>query len=98
MTIRDEVSPPRFERGTFGSGGRSHDSASIDDAKDLGNVQHLAVPTVVPTTLDTPGNTPSAVPADPLCAKVTAAWADLPEAIRAGILALVNASGGPRHA
>jgi hypothetical protein len=95
---RKSVSPTRLELVTFGSGGRSHDSASIDDTKDLGNVQHVAVPTVVPTTLDTPGNTPSAVPTDPLFTKVTAAWDDLPEAIRAGILALVNASGGSHDA
>jgi hypothetical protein len=45
-------------------------------------------------TLDTPGNPQFAVPADPLFTQITAAWTDLSEAIKAGILALVQAAGG----
>ena len=36
---------------------------------------------------------PDALPVDPALAAVVTAWPDLPEPIRAGILALVKASG-----
>lgn len=40
-------------------------------------------------------NATSSVPADPDLARVVAAWPGLPNAIRVGILALVQAAGGP---
>ena len=52
------------------------------------------VPTVVPSR-------PSAVPdaeLPPDLARVVAAWADLPDAIKAGVLALVHAAAGDRGA
>ena len=39
-------------------------------------------------------NTPLPSPADPELAAVVAAWADLPPAVRAGVLAMVRAIGG----
>ncbi len=44
------------------------------------------------------GDPPSApqTPDDPELAAVVEAWADLPDAVRAGILAMVRAAGGER--
>jgi hypothetical protein len=57
------------------------------------------VPTVVPSSLhdNAPhciADTSIAPPADQALAKITANWGDLPEAIKAGILAMVQAAGG----
>jgi hypothetical protein len=38
----------------------------------------------------------SSSPADPVLAQIAANWADLPEAVKAGLLALVQAAGGER--
>jgi len=53
------------------------------------------VPSGVPTSPGAPVEANSSVPADSNLARVVAAWPRLPDAIKAGILALVNATGGP---
>jgi len=50
------------------------------------------VPTVVPTLAETVGGAHFS----PDLARVVVEWARLPEAIKAGILALVQAGGEPR--
>ncbi len=53
------------------------------------------VPTVVPANSpDTDSETGSLPLHDPDLANVVAAWPDLPEAIKAGIVAMVKAVGG----
>ena len=58
---------------------------NIPDVIKLRNVSNTVVPSMVPTS-------PHAI--DPDLARVTAAWAYLPEAIKVGILAMVQAAGG----
>jgi hypothetical protein len=74
-----------------GFGGHSHDRVTTKDDTELRDVSQGEVPTVVPSP-------PGAVfgpPLPPDLARVVAAWDRLPEAIKAGILALVQAAGGP---
>jgi len=74
-----------------GSTVRRPDSATTDRSTELGQDGPPKVPVEVPTTLLGPVSGPQ-FPPD--LARVVAAWDRLPEAIKAGILALVQAAGG----
>ena len=52
------------------------------------------VPTVVPTSLHDDSAPESTPTADPDLALIASAWAQLPEVIKTGILAMVQAAGG----
>jgi len=41
-----------------------------------------------------PAGPPTTVPDDPKLVRIVTAWPDLPEAVKAGILAMVRAAGG----
>ena len=73
-----------FEPVTFGSGGRRRKSASALYTKDLRDRQKGVVPTVVPSP-------PEAV-FDVDLAEVVESWNELPEVLKAGILATVRVS------
>jgi hypothetical protein len=49
----------------------------------------------VPTMVPSPPNPAPEPPLPPDLARVVAAWDRLPDAIKAGILAMVQAAGGP---
>ena len=89
------VSPTGFEPVTFGSGDRSHDRVSANADKDLRESPPGVVPSVVPTSSPSTHSEPGshALP-DPELAQLVAAWPRLPEAVKAGILAMVKATGG----
>ena len=90
-----QVSPTRFERGTFGSGGRNLDSVNPSGDRELREPPHPVVPSLVPTSPGARVDADSSAAADSDLAQIIAAWPGLPEAIKAGILALVKAAGGP---
>src|SRR5688572_544573 len=85
------VSPTGFEPVTFGFGGRSQDRATIQYGTELRDAPLGEVPGVVPS----PPGAISAPQFPPDLARVVAAWDRLPPAIKAGVLALVQAAGGP---
>jgi hypothetical protein len=90
---RNEIRPAGFEPATLGS----EDCCALDvttkyDAE-LGETRECEVPILVPSLSDyAPG---ADIPSD--LADVVAAWPDLPDAIKAGVLALVRASTGNPH-
>lgn len=52
------------------------------------------MPTVVPSSLRSDSGLFPAALDDPALAQIAAGWAHLPEAIKAGILAMIQAAGG----
>jgi hypothetical protein len=90
MYFLPAISPRGLEPLTFGSGGRSHDRATSLHNAELRDNDFGEVPTVVPCppgAVSVPGFPPD-------LARVVAAWDRLPEAIKAGVLALVQVAGG----
>ncbi|HXG11398.1 MAG TPA: hypothetical protein VNK04_16710 [Gemmataceae bacterium] len=83
--------PPGFEPGNGGFAIRCPNFPSIEIANELGQNPTGEVPVKVPSS----SGTVSGPQFPPDLARVVAAWDRLPEAIKAGILALIQAAGGP---
>jgi hypothetical protein len=66
------------------------DSRNDQRRKEIRETQNAEVPVVVPS----PSEAVSGPDFPPDLARVVAAWPDLPQAIKAGVLALVNAAAG----
>jgi len=81
-----------LEPATTGSTVRNPDAANTQPDSELGQTPIPEVPTGVPCPPETPSG--PEIPAD--LARVINAWKRLPEGIRTGILALVDAAGGTR--
>ncbi len=79
--------PSRIRTGDSGFAIRSPDPTSIDTSNELRQDHEAEVPIGVPSSPE------PQFPPD--LARVVAAWDRLPEAIKAGVLALVQAAGGP---
>lgn len=75
---------------TFGFGGRRSvdETITTQRGKELAQTQNGEVPILVPSPPD--ANSDATIPPD--LASVGAAWGDLPEAIKAGILAIIVSS------
>ena len=73
----------------FGSVAGGRDRATSKDVKELRDDAEGEVPTVVPR----PPKGDLSPPTDPDLARLVAAWPRLPNAIKAGIAALVQAAG-----
>jgi hypothetical protein len=82
--------PAGLEPATLGSEDRRHDRATSKDGAELRDNEPGEVPTVVPS----PPGAVSCPEFPPDLALVGAAWDRLPDAIKAGVLALVQAAGG----
>ena len=80
-----------LEPATTGSTVRLQDAATLNNSNKLEQDVRSKVPTVVPT----PSRAASSSQLPPDLALVVASWDRLPEAIKAGVLALVQAAGGP---
>ena len=82
--------PSRIRTGDGGFAIRCQDSPTSDTINELGQTPNAEVPVVVPRSSE---DAPHAqFPPD--LTLVVAAWDRLPEAIKAGILALIQAAGG----
>jgi len=93
-----DVSPTRpaeFEPATLGSEDRRPDDVNPSSAKALRQGSNDVVPTLVPSSSQEDSAAILPPPTDPDLARVLAAWPRLPEAIKAGILAMVQVAGGP---
>ena len=82
-----QEAPPGFEPGNGRFAIRSPESANIDTSSELRQDHEAEVPAVVSSSPE--------LQFPPDLARVVAAWDRLPEAIKAGILALVHAAGEP---
>ena len=80
---------------TFGSVDRRPDSVTPKDTKELRELESGEVPTMVPTPLHVGSLVDSSPPSDPDLARLLAVWPGLPHAIKAGILAMVEAARSP---
>ncbi len=85
-----KIHPTGFEPVTFGSVDGRLDSATTVNDKELRHNGGGEVPTMV----SRPQGADSGTDLPPDLARVVDAWDRLPEAIKAGILALVQAAGG----
>jgi hypothetical protein len=77
---------------TFGFGGRRSDRATTKHGTELRKSVDAEVPVLVPSVSSSVQNAVFL----PDLADVVAAWPDLPDAIKAGVLALVRAAVGKR--
>lgn len=84
----ESKAPHGFGDGEFAI--RCPDSTTIEEPNQLGQGITPEVPTVGPS----PSGAISC-PFPPDLARVAAVWDDLPQAIKAGVLALVQAAAGP---
>jgi hypothetical protein len=89
--LRLKEAPPAFEPRDWQICIRCHDSATLERTKELGQRSAPEVPAGVPSLSEVISSPP--FPTD--LAGVVSAWDRLPEAIKAGILALVRAGGEP---
>ena len=97
---RERDSNPRSrENPTRRISNPAHDSENVNDDTDLGDVPKSGCtdgcqtsPENVPEVV--PAGPPTTVPDDPKLVRIVTAWPDLPEAVKAGILAMVRAAGG----
>ena len=87
--------PEGLEPPTLGSEDCSPDALKSISSKDLRQAANGEVPTVVPSSSHADSGPFSPPLGDPDLARVMAVWPRLAEAIKAGILALVQAAGGP---
>ncbi len=95
LNRRKSARPAGFEPATLGSEDRRPNDVNPSDTKDLRQEPNDAVPVLVPSSSQADFAAISLPPADPDLAQILAAWPRLPEAIKAGILAMVQAAGGP---
>jgi hypothetical protein len=86
-----KLRPAGIEPATCGLEDCGHVVATVNTTKDLGQSEESQVPTVVPSLS---GARPSS-DLSPDLTRVVGAWPSLPAVIKAGILALVQAAGGP---
>jgi len=82
--------PSRIRTGDGGFAIRCLDSTSIDSANQLGQEPQAEVPARVPS----PSQPVFALQSSPELARIATAWQSLPEAIKAGVLALIQAAEG----
>ncbi len=92
MTL--QVRPEGFEPPTLGSEDRCASDVKPSKTKDLRQPPKGEVPTVVPSSLRSDSGPFPAASDDPVLAQITAGWADLPKAVKTGLLALIQAAGG----
>ena len=88
--LKERTPPARIELATPGLGTCDHNDVNDNADNELRKDGNAQVPSMVPS----PSNSESKVIADPTLEpdlfKIVAAWPDLPKAIQAGILAMVN--------
>jgi len=84
----EEVRLTGFEPPTYGLGNGRPDRAGAKGNAELRRGQHAAVPTVVPS----PPESSAGADLPPELAEFVACWAALPEAVKAGFLAMVRAA------
>ncbi len=84
-----------LEPQTYGLRVRRPGDVTASKAKDLRPEPTDLVPTLVPSSLGADPAASCPPLADPDLARVVDAWPFLAEAIKAGILAIVQAAGGP---
>ena len=84
--------PSRIRTGDGGFAIRCHDAATIDEPNSLGQPATSEVPTVVPSFSEPP----SALHLSPELKKLVEAWPNLPQVVKAGILAMIDAAAGSR--
>ncbi len=90
LAWRPRVRPTGFEPVTLGSEDYCAAGATINDSNELRQTSDAVVPTVVPSASE-PVPSPQ-LPTD--LARIVATWERLPNAIKAAILALVQAAVG----
>jgi len=90
-----EAHPTGLEPVTFGSVDRCPDCVTPDHAKELREPPNCVVPSLVPSMPRGLSEAGLSAIADSELAHLVAAWPGLPKAIKAGILALIQAAGGP---
>ena len=91
--LSSQAHPAGVEPATFGSVDRRRDDVTGQSDKELRQTETPEVPTVVPS----PTGAVSGPELPPDLARVVAAWDRLPAAIRAGVLAMVEAAGAQIH-
>ena len=92
MGGKSEARLAGIEPAAYGLGNRRHDCVTTKDTKELRELASGEVPTMVPCPLHQNTSLGSSTAGD--LAQVIAAWDRLPQPIRTGILAMVQAAEG----